>query len=293
MIWEHCVQAPKDRVLYIHSKGSFNSHAGMNDQFRKALMYSVLHPCCLEAISSNELEGREGLDRQNRSSEDMDIGVHDVCGMRYSPIPYVAFHGNMWWARCDYIKRLIPPLQFQPAMDILKQTAYRGDPEIYIPHHRGMGRYAFEHWVASHPSLRAVDNLPFGLSSANSTFLTGYDNLPDTSAQRWKPVCSRAPRAEIPLATFLGHHFPASPLPSRQWKQYHALYKSASLSTSRRENSAPSICIWWERLGSLQQDAQQWASVLEFVKGNAGLEDFLKDWLDDYKRESIPERCQA
>ena len=43
----------------------------------------------------------------------------NVCSSRFSPVPHPHTSGNMWLARCDYIKKLIDPLIFEAAMNSL------------------------------------------------------------------------------------------------------------------------------------------------------------------------------
>lgn len=301
LLWEHCTRAPSDKVLYIHSKGSYHIWPE-NELFRKALMQGVLHPCCLEAIQGRELKNGVGVDGQTRSFEDMGSGAHDVCGLRYSPLPHVHFPGNMWWARCDYVRRLIPPVQFQAEMENVARSAYRADPSAWnesMHAWRGIQRYALEHWVGSHPSLRAVDTLPVGSSPGNLTYTSGYFFLPNSSAQPWKPVCARAPRAEIPQDIFLGeYHFDKSALPSLRWKEYDDLYGTAWLPFLGRKVSpdprspTSSACMFYVRLASFLQDAQN-VPLRSLVENEPSSSWFAKDWLQDYTKENVRLRCQS
>ena len=64
----------------------------------------------------------------------------------------------MWLASCRYVAKLLPPPQFQKGMDTYwgalgfdKGGRLMGTPWV------GTGRFAMEHWVHSHPSVRPCD----------------------------------------------------------------------------------------------------------------------------------------
>lgn len=88
----------------------------------------------------------------------------DVCGAQYYAIWASMFPGNMWTAKCSYIRKLLPPVQggeyerrkeesikqyfMLKAEGIVKQTL-RFHQDVFY----GLDRYIWEHWVGSHPSL--------------------------------------------------------------------------------------------------------------------------------------------
>ena len=74
------------RVVYIHSKGSYHSSA-KNDNWRRELTRSLLHPDCLQPPDSQ----------------------CDVCGVQFYTHFAFIFPGNMWTAKCSYIWKLLPP----------------------------------------------------------------------------------------------------------------------------------------------------------------------------------------
>eukprot|EP00984_Skeletonema_dohrnii_P038784 scaffold42455_cov322-Skeletonema_dohrnii-CCMP3373.AAC.1 len=89
----------------------------------------------------------------------------DVCSWRFSPLPHPHNGGNMWAARCNYIRKLINPVMFPKSMAQLYHDA-GNDPWI------GTGRYAAEHWVHSHPTIQACD-------VSTSDYNWGYKDLPE------------------------------------------------------------------------------------------------------------------
>ena len=121
----------------------------------------------------------------------------DACGGMFVPIWGPFFSTNMWSAQCSYIRKLLPPREFARRMETLNQTlrgdgtspdsnlkgrrtnvtASNATPSIALetalpmtkpafrfdlienigPYCMGTGRYSYEHWIASHPSLRPCD----------------------------------------------------------------------------------------------------------------------------------------
>jgi len=123
-IWEYCTSNPhhNTKVVYLHSKGSFHQKTE-NDQLRNFLTEGALSPECSNLP-----------DQCN------------VCSSRMSPLPHPHTSGNMWIARCNYIAKLVNPIQ-----TIQGYTQGRDVPC------KGLGRYFFEHWVHSHPSVQPCD----------------------------------------------------------------------------------------------------------------------------------------
>ena len=69
LLYDHCIRNKEDRVIYIHSKGSFHPSKS-NDVLRRNLMKAVNY--CVRA----------GI---------LDHG--DICGLRFAPIPYPHISG--------------------------------------------------------------------------------------------------------------------------------------------------------------------------------------------------------
>ena len=138
-LWLHCKQHPLENVVYLHSKGSL--HANQENEFlRSFLTRGALSDECYSMPSSC-----------------------NVCSSRMSPIPHPHTSGNMWLARCEYVGKLMDPDLFSDRM--LEYAPGAGDCQ-------GVGRYAAEHWVHSHPS-----NAPCDLYG-DPQFTWGYEPLP-------------------------------------------------------------------------------------------------------------------
>jgi len=141
LLWKYCQEKPSEKVVYLHNKGSFHP-SKENDLLRKWLTRAALsEECASMPLSCN------------------------VCSWRMSPLPHPHTPGNMWAARCEYIRKLIEPVEFEWKMAQFYNES--GDnPTI------GTGRYAAEHWVHSHPSIEACD-------LSTSDYIWGYNDIPE------------------------------------------------------------------------------------------------------------------
>ena len=131
------------QVAYLHDKGSFRNVFSRKvkerqKRLRQALLRGLGSVGCVAAITKTD--------------------TCDVCSTHFSALPHQHAKGNMWLARCSYVKRLIAPPAFQKGMDAYWgrlgfDTGGRlmGTPWV------GTGRFAMEHWVHSHPSVRPCD----------------------------------------------------------------------------------------------------------------------------------------
>ena len=147
---EHAVDS---RITYIHSKGSYHQ-TEINTNWRRALTDSVVHPDCLFPPD----------DQCN------------VCGAQFYTRFSTMYPGNMWTAKCSYVKKLLPPLEGGDYDNlkteaIVKFLKYRlwGQLNSTVLDDRidyfGLGRYRLEHWIGSHPTVR-----PCELHRQNVTF---------------------------------------------------------------------------------------------------------------------------
>jgi hypothetical protein len=126
----------------------------------------------------------------------------NVCMSRMSPVPHPHAPGNMWLARCSYIQKLLPPLQFTDRMN-----GGRGIDDPCI----GTGRFAQEHWVLSHPANRPCD------LDSKSKYVWLYDGFP---RHGFNSSLAMAPRNELP---------------------FYVKEKSAVQQEGRQRNGCPSI----------------------------------------------------
>ena len=123
-LWDYCRDNLNDKVIYLHSKGSFHENRD-NEKLRGFMTRGAMSEACEELPDTC-----------------------NVCSSRMSPIPHPHTPGNMWLARCDYVAKLLDPYELSSKM------------EEHIPGGgacEGVGRFAAEHWVYSHPDVVPCD----------------------------------------------------------------------------------------------------------------------------------------
>jgi hypothetical protein len=166
LLWEYCKEHPKSKAVYIHTKGSFHPHE-RNNILRKFLTHGALSQECANAPSHC-----------------------NVCSSRMSPVPHPHTPGNMWLAKCNYIVKLINPMNFTEAMaNSFLGSSRPGSPCV------GGGRYAAEHWVHSHPTVMPCD------LSTNLSYVWNYDHVP---MDDFEMILMSAPRFDL-KAYQIGH----------------------------------------------------------------------------------------
>lgn len=122
-LWEYCHDHPAERVVYIHSKGSFHD-TEVNERFRRFLTFGAFSDECAAVPMS----------------------ICNVCSSRFSPLPHPHTPGNMFLAHCAYVLKLKQPRYFERIMQFTKK---KGDPVC-----TGRLRYAAEHYIHSHFSVK-------------------------------------------------------------------------------------------------------------------------------------------
>jgi hypothetical protein len=90
LLWNYCLEDhhADDTVVYIHNKGSFTP-TKENTILRRLITPAALSRECSHMPSSC-----------------------NTCSFRFSPLPHPHSPGNMWAARCSYIKLLMDPRKF-------------------------------------------------------------------------------------------------------------------------------------------------------------------------------------
>jgi hypothetical protein len=130
---QYCVAHPNDRVIYLHTKGSYHPNT-LNDAWRRALTLGATARECIEPPD----------DRCN------------VCGVLFYTQFTTFVPGNMFTAKCEYVSRLLSPLSDFPAkheeaiseallLRARRQLTSRlleDRPDLY-----GLDRYNAEHWI--------------------------------------------------------------------------------------------------------------------------------------------------
>ena len=172
-LYEYCLQNKDDRVVYMHSKGSFTPTKA-NDRLRSFLMEAILSDECLNMPND---------------------GSCSTCSTQFQPLPFFSYVGNMLVAECSYIEKLIPPKDFEKAKRHVVDTLLNATspslsalstntpnhPRAYVTkieggdnpiefHFRtkrvyqiqreswtGTRRYAMEHYFLSHPDAKPCE----------------------------------------------------------------------------------------------------------------------------------------
>ena len=140
----------RDRVTYIHNKGSFHEGRGQ-DSWRYHGTLAALHDKC------------GLLSLLGHDSNDDDNSLCNVCALLFTPFPALHAPGNFWTTTCSFVKRLIPPKEFAQAMELFMENtvfpmAKKGEILMNFyskqPSRLGLDRFAMEHWIGSHPYVR-------------------------------------------------------------------------------------------------------------------------------------------
>lgn len=154
-------ESKKHNVIYLHSKGSFHANEE-NNHLRNLLTISALSNECYEGLNSMTC---------------------NVCSARFSPLPLWHTPGNMWTAKCSYIKTLYSLLEFETKeIEVVRQ--YLKDCPDCIDWSVGSGRYA-NHSIYTHPQVNPCDVFP------DLQFVSGYPSR----AAMWPPFSvKKAPR---------------------------------------------------------------------------------------------------
>lgn len=139
-LYNHCQDHADDRVVYLHTKGSYNYRRSQN-RVRQHVTDAVTSRDCIEQAHKEDC---------------------DLCGLLFLPRPSLHFTANMFNAQCRYIQKLLSPFDFQSSVVSLvakgktlleNQTLLTNMIDAKLDCNNGLGRYAMEHWHGSHPSL--------------------------------------------------------------------------------------------------------------------------------------------
>ena len=165
-LWEYCQDHPDKLISYLHDKGSFHATEN-NEKSRRTATKSALD-CRTEMLK------RPGLSDYN------------VCAGTMIILPQYLCQANMWTAKCSYIRDLYRPTEYATALqkfydDVLSNEEHSCLQPISLnANHLGLGRYAYERWVWSHPNIVPADVIP--MRKVN------FSEFPPT----WTPSLSRS-----------------------------------------------------------------------------------------------------
>jgi hypothetical protein len=158
-LWAYCQDQPSATVAYLHSKGSFHPKP-QNEILRQVLTKAVLSPDCFDHVTTAMPTTTNG---KNSTT------LCNTCSFRMSPFPHQHTPGNMWLARCHYVRQLLRPSVFAERMESYRPWVNESTNE---EHCVGLGRFAAEHWLHTHPY-----NIPCDLYRPDK-YVWGYAGLP-------------------------------------------------------------------------------------------------------------------
>ena len=217
-LWEYCQNNTDKSVIYLHSKGSYHPRTE-NDLLRRFMTYGATSTQCTNLLESE----------------------CDTCSSRFTPYPHPHTSGNMWLARCSYVSKLIDPTLFTDQMDTVpianqqQNSNNKGKVKEYMI---GIGRFAAEHWIYSHPNGRPCDLY-------TGTFSVGYFDIPNILNENEFQL-SHAPRFQsLSSYRYLESMKPWTGLQHR-WKEYQVLY-----------NETPTESWWGWRLNEWNDERSE------------------------------------
>lgn len=139
-LYTYCHSNPASTVSYLHTKGSYHTNKGRNHGWRFHLTKAAL-TCAMKMKASS----------------------CNVCGLQFYPVWTTFFPGNMFSGSCEYINQLWAPHDFGTRLENVVADALESGTFLWTlfnasnPGNLGLGRYAMEHWIASHPIVRPCE----------------------------------------------------------------------------------------------------------------------------------------
>lgn len=154
----YCLAHRSHRVIYVHNKGSFHPSKSQ-DNWRYHGTAAVTSSMCLNPVDE----------------------TCNACSLVWTLFPFFHPPGNFWTAQCSYIAKILPPETYaerlqtfllneiEPNGHDFTYYMFMGDQQITPrvvrkhPAEFGIGRFAMENWVGSHPHI-----IPCDISAAPS-----------------------------------------------------------------------------------------------------------------------------
>lgn len=147
-VHDFCHVHPSRRVGYVHNKGSHHA-SPINEVWRYLMTETLVKDECWDTNVTNTAGD-----------------TCNACGLFLTTDWGLYFAGNVWTADCSYVKDLVPPTEHEAKARasvgdaFLRRSVKQFQMEMKdVPPvwNLGIGRYANEWWIASHPSLHPCD----------------------------------------------------------------------------------------------------------------------------------------
>jgi hypothetical protein len=117
---KYCMEHPTDRVVYMHSKGTYTMTRS-NNLLREVFMKAILSDDCLSLQDPTSIHRSDDNSDTNTNTIDHHHNMRcDACSNRFQMWPSPHYAGNMFVAQCDYIRKLHPP----DVYEVQKQTMF-------------------------------------------------------------------------------------------------------------------------------------------------------------------------
>ena len=170
-ILRYCRANPQDTVGYVHNKGSFNDNFG-NARNRRMATRAVLSKAC----------------------RSMPHTPYNVCALRFNLSPYWHLSTNFFAAKCEYVRKLVPPVHYSELRLELCKTLYAAhnvtqckldDTLENYEQINGFGRHSMERWVVSHPRFLPIQSHEGNLIRFSTGLEPFQEGLYEPASVRW------------------------------------------------------------------------------------------------------------
>ena len=176
-IYQFCRENPSQKILYFHTKGILEVKIQpVYEKHRQALNAFTLNTACISTLDE-----------------------FDVCGWRLSPLPFVHYSGNFWWARCSYINTLIDPalLYSRSLLQTISLRAFEPTVKKHAAGCLGFEDFFSESWIGSAPRLNGADCLgdispAYMFSSSIPPDIIGLSEMINKRPAKHDLVCTSA-----------------------------------------------------------------------------------------------------
>lgn len=288
------------RNVTCRSLGGFDSINANGQTLQHLHNYCLANPLKNVTYLSNQMPGLHGDNRTEVHSlqkirayttavtSNMCLKSREtcnVCGSEFYPLPFNHFVGNMFTATCKYVRELLPPPQFERAMNdavgdtLVSQLRGTMTTELFkfTPQILGLEQYSVEHWIGSHPDFQPCDVAP--VKRSWFPLFAGDSYIPnDYSSSR----CYDFQWAEAPRRGGIG--------PSSIWQPRRTIEKRSrdEDEIAFREYYYLAGCLYrWYRLYNKAPSSDSWAWKW-YPRGNEWLQGVKKYGTDVVTQISKP-----
>ena len=248
------------RVTYLHSKGSYHSQ-DTNHIWRRQMTDAALHPQCLNPPNN----------------------TCDVCSAQFYIKYAIMFPGNMWSAKCQYIRKLISPntgeytkrkrASIKQFLILRTWGILHATLDTDSVEHYGLDRYQWEHWI-THPSIQPCE---LHTTDVPPLILLGRDPKGRTMSPKYYDWGMAPRRADQNLGGQRGPRLRIEASKDRQFREYYFI---------------PGNLLKWMHIygkdGIPSQDSWIWKSFMAGQEWKHLVRDHGADAIDVMVKESKP-----